>query len=143
MRRALPRFLYGFSSASLEPVNIKMPWAPSDKDGLFKMNYTRVDADRDNLIFWVHTNKGERVMDANFGLDARRYLFEPISVVQDILTENARSQISKYFKHLSIEEISVTSQEDNSSLDGNTIRFFIKLRNKNNDDMIVIEEAIY
>jgi phage baseplate assembly protein W len=119
-----------------------MPWTPSDKDGLFKMNYTRVEADRDNLIFWAHTNKGERVMDANFGLDARRYLFEPMHVVEDVLTENARSQISKYFHHLVIEELSVTTQQQDSSMDGNAIRFFMKLRNKNNDDEIVIQEDI-
>lgn len=143
MRRTLPRLLYGFLSASAEPINIKMPWGPSDRDGLFKMNYSVADAERDNLIFWAKTNKGERVMDFEFGLDARRYLFEPSLVARDQITNNAREQLAKYFSHLQIDELRVNTWEDDNSLAANSVQFILKCTLKNNKNIqILIDEVL-
>lgn len=142
MRRTLPRFLYGFLSASAEPINMKMPWQPSDRDGLFKMNYSTADAERDNLLFWAYTNKGERVMDFEFGLDARRYLFDPTPSIRDNLINNAREQLKKYFSHLIVEELNVLTWEEDRTLDSNTVRFLLRVRPKNQDVVISINEVI-
>jgi phage baseplate assembly protein W len=143
MRKTLPRFLYGFLSASSEPINMRLPWQPSDRDGMFKMNYSVLDAERDNLIFWAHTNKGERVMDCEFGLDAHRYLFSPTELMIDNLTNNAREQLRKYFSHLMIEEISIITSDDDRTLDKNTVKFRLRAIPKfDKNSVIEIEEVI-
>jgi phage baseplate assembly protein W len=141
MRRPLPRLIYGFLSASAEGINIKMPWGPSERDGLFKMNYSTADAVTDNLRFWAKTNKGERVMDFEFGLDARRYVFEPETVAKDKIINNAREQLPKYFSDLIVEELDVISNEDDDSIATNSLRFILrgKLRSDQNIQITVDE----
>lgn len=142
MKRNLPRFLYGFLSSSAEPINMKVPWAPSDRNGLFKMNYSTIDAERDNLICWALTNRGERVMDFSFGLDARRYLFDPAPIIRDNLINNARDQLKKYFPHLIVEQLQVLTWEEDKTLDANTARFILKVRLKNQNVVIGIDEVL-
>lgn len=142
MKRALPRFLYGFLSSSTEPINIAIPFRPSDRDGLFKMNYSKLDAERDNLLLWAHTNKGERVMNFDFGLDARRYLFEPMSTLKDGLVNNTREQMKKYFPHLLLEEVNVLTSEEDTTLSPNSVRYILKARIKSTNDLITLNEEI-
>jgi hypothetical protein len=49
------RLIYGYLSASSQPINIKLPWQQTTNDGMFAMNYSRLDAERDNLLFWAHS----------------------------------------------------------------------------------------
>lgn len=142
MKKALPRILYGFLSASSNPINIALPWQPSDKDGLFKMEYSTTHAEYNNLKSWALTNKGERVMDFDFGLDAKRLLFEPIPVLQDKLINNARQQLGKYFPHLKIDLIELLTNEDDSSLAPNEIRLIIKAEIKRTQQIINFNEKI-
>ena len=142
-RRVLPRILYGFLSASAEPINPKLPWQPSDKDGLFKYNYSTIRADYDNIVSWIKTNKGERVMDFEFGLDVRRSLFEPEIKMKDILTQNAREQFPVYFKSLTLEEFSILTADDDSSLAENSVRIIVKAKSiLNREVFIEVEEVI-
>jgi phage baseplate assembly protein W len=138
MKKTLPKFLYGFVSASLAPINMSLPWTPSDSDGLFKMNRNPAKAERDSLILWAHTNKGERVYDPEFGLDVHRHLFDPITFVKDVLQNNARQQLSKYFSHLSVIELKFITFEEDSSLSSNSIRMILKMK-INSDPSITID----
>jgi phage baseplate assembly protein W len=138
MRKILPKLRYGFVSASVDPINMSMPWSPSDSDGLFKMNRSPIDAERDSLIFWAHTNKGERVYDPDFGLDAERHLFDPTVFVKDVLTNNARQQLTKYFPHLAVLELRFVSFEEDNSLSPNSIQMILKV-NLINDPAATIE----
>ncbi len=105
-----------------------MPWQVSEKDGLFAMNYSTVDSIADNLQSWAKTNKGERVMDADFGLDARRNLFNPEIVVKDVLKNNAREQLKKYFPDLLVSSLEVRVAGDGESgLPSNSIVFSLEV----------------
>ena len=126
--KKLPRLTYGFLSSSINPINIKMPWQVSEKDGLFAMNYSTVDSIGDNLQNWAKTNKGERVMDSDFGLDARRNLFNPEIVVKDVLKNNAREQLKKYFPDLLVSSLEVRVAGDGESgLPSNSIVFSLEV----------------
>lgn len=119
----IPRLIYGFLSQSTDPLNLTIPWRISNQDGMFQMNYSREKAVETNLRAWAKTNWGERPMRFHFGLDVRRMLFEPEPIAKEVLLNNARSQLSKYFSFLKIETLSVLSQEDDNNLPDNTIRF--------------------
>lgn len=121
----IPRKVYGFLSQSTKPLNLQIPWKNSTQDGNFAMNYTQVDAILTNLTAWAHTNWGERPMRFRFGLDARRYIFEPESLTKEGLISNAQDQLAKYFGYLEIKSIQVLTQEDDSNLLNNTVRFIL------------------
>lgn len=106
------------------------------------MNRSIVDAERDSLILWAHTNKGERVYDFEFGLDARRYLFEPEPVVADILLHNARSQLQKYFPHLIVDKLEVLTPSKDNSIKSNSVRLILIARPKNSNSSIELSEVL-
>lgn len=120
-----PRFLYGFLSQSSNPINISLPWTSDARDGSFKMNYREVDAILDNLSMWANTNWGDRPFRFFYGLDARRYLFEPIPVAKQIIESNARSQLAKFFPQVKIVQLKILSSEDDSNIPENSIRFYL------------------
>ena len=121
---AIPvRLLYGYLSQSSDPYNLSIPWRNSVTDGLFQMNYAIEDAITDNLKVWAKTNWGERPMKFQFGLDAKRALFEPMPIAKEIILNNARNQLSKYFGFLNIKELSVKTPDDDNSLNENSVIF--------------------
>lgn len=125
LTKSPPRLLYGYISASSAPINIVLPWQPSVNDGLFKMNVSPEDAERDNLIFWAQTNWGEIPYNFRFGLDAARYLFDPIDLLKTNILRNAQAQLSKYFKHLKILKMRVLTHDEDDSLSENSIAFYL------------------
>jgi hypothetical protein len=90
------------------------------------MNRSLQRAELANLRNWAHTNKGERVYDAEFGLDAYRHLFDPAIFTRDVLRTNAREQLSKYFSYLTIKELDFLTNEEDQTLDANSIRMILK-----------------
>lgn len=123
---ATPRLIYGFLSQSSNPYGMELPWRTSDRDGNFASTYTLEDSVRTNLIFWAKTNWGEIPYKFRFGLDARRYLFDPVSVMKNRIEENARSQLAQYFPFFKVTELQVISYEDDDTIQENSIIF--KLR---------------
>lgn len=143
MASRIPRLTYGFLSSSADPINIKLPWQISTRTGMFKMNYSLKDAYLDSLKFWAHTNRGEYMMDLNFGLDARRSLFLPEEVLKDNVLNNAHAQLPIYFPRLKVSEMEVLTSEDISQIPENTVRFRLAgtfVIDKNID--IVLEENV-
>ena len=141
--KKLPRITYGFLSSSVNPINISMPWRASDKDGMFAMNYNTADAIGDNLSNWAKTNKGERVMDVDFGLDARRYLFEPEIVLKDVIKNNARQQLKKYFPNLVVSKLEVSVADNTDGLPSNSVRFSLEVYPAGNEERKIKVDEVF
>ena len=140
---SLARILFGFNSQSVDPVNIAVPWQNSTQDGLFRMNYSDEKAIETNLRVWAKTNRGERPMRFDFGLDARRMLFEPELITKDALKSRAREQLNRFFGFLRIDNLEVLTSEDVVDLADNTVRFILEVTFKNKEDKkIKISEEI-
>ncbi len=132
---AIPhRLIYGFLSQSTDPLNLTIPWQISNRDGMFQMNYSREKAVETNLRAWAKTNWGERPMRFRFGLDAQRMLFEPSSVTKEVLTNNARDQLNRFFGFLKIVQLDVLTSDDNVDLPDNTVRFILVATFKDNEN---------
>lgn len=143
MSNIIPRLLYGFLSQSVDPYNIALPWQSSNQDGLFKMNYNIVDASRDDLKAWAHTNWGERLGRFRYGLDARRYLFDPIPVAKMNILQNARDQLPRFFAYLVIDKLEILSNDDDNSIPENAVIFSLKAHFKENENKTIsLEEVI-
>lgn len=138
----IPRLIYGFLSQSTDPYNIKIPWQISNQDGMFRMNYSLQDSIIDNLKTWAKTNWGDRPMRFRFGLDTKRAIFEQEDISRDIVENNAREQLAKYFPYLNIINLQVLTSKE-ADLPDNTIRFLLEASYKDDQDKkIVISEDI-
>lgn len=123
MASRLPRISYGFLSASAEPINIKLPWQISNQTGMWKMNFLPEDAMKDSLSFWAQTNKGEYVMDLEFGLDVRRSLFLPAEILINTIENNAREQLPKYFPKFKLNKMEILTNENHPDISEHSIIF--------------------
>jgi phage baseplate assembly protein W len=68
---------------------------------------------RQNFGILMHTIPGERVMDANFGVGLRRYLFEPDRPqLYGQISSRIKSQVSQYLPYISIDSITFGSADE-------------------------------
>jgi len=82
--------------------------------GYFGTSYG-VELIRNNLRQLLLCGKGERVMLPNFGLDLRKYLFEPLDETTYFLIKSEiLSTLHKYFSSLNIINLSVLSPPSNA-----------------------------
>lgn len=80
---------------------------------LFNQTYTTKDATKSNLINYLLTNKGERILNPLFGSDISRTVFEPISDNTLAGLENIiREDIELYFPQVKVESLNINSVED-------------------------------
>ena len=106
--------------------------------GPFNSTYSTKEQIKSNLINLLLTNKGERIMNPEFGCDLKRMLFEGITdslteIIQDVITES----INIFIPEVEIVDIIV----DLSSRDTNTISINVKyrLRISQEADQITLE----
>jgi phage baseplate assembly protein W len=78
---------------------------------------------KQNLKMLILTNPGERMMDVNFGVGLRRYLFEMNNEItyQDIASR-IRTQVSQYMPFVEVQKIEFDTPEDNPNLFPNDLR---------------------
>lgn len=89
--------------AGLSP---KLPLRRDDQDG-YLLNKDFKDLVQQNFKMLVLTNPGERIMDPEFGVGLRRFLFEqnnPQTYSQ--IESKMREQVSRYLSYLKIKNIS-------------------------------------
>ena len=135
------RTIYAYNSASTAPLNMALPWQNSTSDGLFLMNRSSEDAERDNLLFWAQTNWGEIPYKFRFGLDVRRHLFDNTSDLRQSILRTGKAQLSRYFAHLKILDFKVFTSEDDSNLSPNEIRIYLRAET-NKGKQIEIQEIV-
>ena len=108
---------------------VQLPLTRDNTDG-FSLIKNFNDLATQNLKMLVLTSPGERLMDAEFGVGARRYLFE--SMTPDTF-ENFKSRLikqqTKYLPYLTIEKVEFITSEADSDLDINTLAIKIQYYN--------------
>lgn len=83
-------------------------------DGVYALNKTLIDTIRQNLKMLLLTSPGERIMDSNFGVGIRRYLFEQDTFsVREELQNKIATQVSLYLNFIIIEEIDISPPNSN------------------------------
>ncbi len=84
--------------------------------GIFR-SATNLDLFKSNIIQFIKTERGERVMLPNFGLSLRRFLFSPID---DDLTEAIATEIvyglKRYLPNVVVRDLNII--ENNSKISG-------------------------
>jgi hypothetical protein len=75
-----------------------------------------------NLKMLILTNPGERIMDTEFGVGLKSYLFEQNTPsTYSEIDSKIRQQVQKYLPYIGIERIDFTVPEDNPDLFPNNL----------------------
>lgn len=83
-------------------------------DGVYALNKTLIETIRQNLKMLLLTSPGERIMDSNFGVGIRRYLFEQDTFsIREELQNKIATQVSLYLNFIIIEEIDISPPNSN------------------------------
>mgnify|MGYP003637767500 CR=1 FL=1 len=100
-------------------ISPKLPLTIDYTNG-YELNQTFQDSVKQNLAGLVLTVPGERIMDPDFGVGLRTYLFEIDNpLVRSDISGKLTQQVGVYIPWVNILEISFTTQKDNPELEAN------------------------
>ena len=96
----------------------------------FANNHTEVEAVIQDLKMLLLTSPGERIMDPNFGVGMRKFLFEQNnSSTHSTIRAKIIRQTMEYMPFLEIQDVQFSSENNDSSIKSNgllvTIKFII------------------
>ena len=83
----------------------------------FKLNYTTLDQAVANAKNLLLTNRGERIMQPDFGCDLRNTLYE--NITEDLITEledRIKSNFDYWLPYIFINELSIVPSEDQNRI---------------------------
>ena len=98
-------------------LSVKLPLTLSSVFGAYNLNTTFEELARQNLKMLVLTAPGERIMDPDFGVGLKGYLFEmnmPGTYAE--ISSRIQSQVSQYLDYIRIDDIQYQIPEDNPDL---------------------------
>jgi phage baseplate assembly protein W len=101
------------------------PLEASD-EGAYKLNKTLKEVVSQNLMNLLLTSPGERIMDSNFGVGIRRFLFEQNAEhTYDIMISTIYNQIGAYMPFIEIEDVTVTPSSSNEFLANVRVEYYL------------------
>ena len=111
-----------------EGLGLQFPFESKNKPFLY--TYTTLNMVKSNLRVLLQTEKGERLMKPDFGINIRSLLFEPITQELNlIIEERIKAAIDRYLPLIEIDSIDVTTYNDEYKITIN-IKYHLK-ENKN------------
>jgi phage baseplate assembly protein W len=107
----------------------KLPLLIDSSNG-FENNQTILEVVHQNLKMILLTSPGERIMDPNFGVGLRRYLFEPNNEQTHYkIKAKIISQASEYLPYVKIEKVDFAHEVNDRNISSNgllvTLQFYI------------------
>jgi phage baseplate assembly protein W len=127
------RTVYTINKFDLDPsqgIGVALPFNPST---IFDINYTSNAQIKSNLLNFMLTNKGERVMNPTFGADIRKLIFEQMEDFTEAKS-NIIQSIYTYFP-----TVTVNSLDFNPEFDTNTLKIVLNYTINNKTDRLVIQ----
>ena len=118
----------------------KLPLTTDPDDG-YALNKTLKEVARQNFKNLVLTSPGERIMDPQFGVGIRNYLFENNSVsTQGRIEAKIKSQTKKYLPYITIEMIEFNNVDTNPNISENFlgVRIFFSIQKLAISDVLEI-----
>mgnify|MGYP001305928400 CR=1 FL=1 len=107
----------------------ELPLVVSNTFGAYNLITDYKSLAKQNLKMLVLTNPGERMMDVNFGVGLRRYLFEQNEPsTYSKIDQRIREQVGSYLPFIQINAIEFRVPEDNRDLYPHTIDVSIKFK---------------
>jgi len=97
-------------------ISVQYPLVRDEEDGFYKLNKNYPEMVSQNLKNLLLTEKGEKVMDPEFGVGLRSLMFEQnTEAVRSVASTRIQKQISKYMPFLKIMNINYSDDRDRNS----------------------------
>jgi len=104
----------------------KLPLKVDSSNG-FSNNQTISEVALQNLKMLVLTSPGERIMDPNFGVGMRNYVFEQNNLsTYASIREKIRKQVQEYLPYIDIVDVLFETEQNNNEIISNQV--LIKIR---------------
>lgn len=107
MARELPRII-PVDVNKRQAIGVRLPF---DSPSVFTSTFTTKEQVRSNLINLLLTYPGERILNPQFGVGLRNYLFEP-DIDEILLTDIIRRQISIHVPYVVLNQVRVENDAD-------------------------------
>jgi len=93
---------------------------PFNSPSCFSSTYTSADAIKNNLINWFLTNKGERLLQPNFGGNLRQFIFQQLATgtLEDV-EEEVQTQLNLYFPSIIVQNLEITQNQTTQDININ------------------------
>jgi len=94
-----------------------------NQDGYFKTTKTTIESIKNNIKLLLKTQRGERVMQPNLGLNIRRFLFEQITEDTQVQIENdIVDTFATWLPFVELREIDIdTGNQDKNQININIV----------------------
>jgi len=118
-------------------IGARLPLSVDATDGHFALVKTLFDEIRQNLFHLLMTSPGERIMDIDFGVGMRNFLFEQmLPQTEGIIRDRIESQVKKYLPYVLINHILFQSDE---ALNVLGVEISFQVPNLNQEDRIMLD----
>lgn len=115
-------------------LTIRLPLARDSRDG-FRLIRHVDELTRQNFKMLLLTNPGERIMEPDFGVGLRRFLFSPkTTAVPSRIRDKIDQQISIYMPVVVLDELSINGLDENS--EAINIKIFYSLARGDSSDVL-------
>ena len=104
-------------------IGIDLPFRKSDGiDGWFASTKTTIDAVKNNIRNLLSTNKGERFMQPNIGLNLKKYMFESFNAdLKDEIKTEISDTFSYWLPFVQVQKLTVNMSETLNSVGKNKL----------------------
>jgi phage baseplate assembly protein W len=121
----------------------RLPLLISESEGPYDLLQTIKEVAAQNLKMVIFTAPGERIMDINFGVGIRRYLFrQNVTQTHDVLVSRIREQVAIYLPYIKIMDLQVDSPISNPSMPENLMALRLVYKIDPYDQTDVLELSI-
>ena len=109
-------------------ISPKLPLIKDPQDG-YKLNKTYIEMVKQNIKMLILTAPGERIMDPQFGVGLRNFLFKnKVPSLESEIRSAILKQVARYMPFLEIQEVVFSSPEEgNTSENGLFMKVFYKI----------------
>jgi phage baseplate assembly protein W len=110
---------------------------PFNGPGVFNRTYSTKDQIKSNVINLLLTNRGERIMNPNFGADIKDLLFEGMTdSLKTTITDRVATSFSTYIPQATLDNVDVIFSEDTNTINV-TVNY--TLNTSGTSDQVIIE----
>tara|TARA_R100000005_G_C4983649_1_gene192599 strand:+ start:1258 stop:1656 length:399 start_codon:yes stop_codon:yes gene_type:complete len=89
----------------LEAIGPSLPLTRDTRSGVFSLITSYDEEIKQNFKNLILTSPGERVMNPDFGVGIRNYLFENRSNAKSAIEQRLRSQVERYMPFISLQDV--------------------------------------
>ncbi len=89
----------------MEAIGPSLPLTRDTRSGVFSLITSYDEEIKQNFKNLILTSPGERVMNPDFGVGIRNYLFENRSNAKSAIEQRLRSQVERYMPFISLQDV--------------------------------------